>query len=303
MRKILAIILAFLFFAGCTINKQKSTVGESGGEKETSRQDQGDASLQGGTGTLKVHFLDVGQGDSILVQFPDGRNMLVDTGGNDSARIVVDYLKKNGVKKLDFLVGTHPHEDHIGAMDTIVKNIPVGEIFMPMVTSNTQTFRDVMAAIKKKGLKIATAKAGVDILKNDNLSVKILAPNKNAYEDLNNYSAVLKVKYGEVSFLLTGDAEELSEQEILVGGADVEADVLKVGHHGSRSSTSPAFLKAVRPLYAVISVGAGNDYRHPHRATLERLGKAGADVLRTDQKGTIVFATDGKEVSPTASKQ
>lgn len=302
MRKIFALVLALLFLTGCSAGKAKAPTGETGKEKDDSRQFQGDAGLQGRTGALRVHFLDVGQGDSVLVQFPDGRNMLVDAGGNESAGTIINYLKKNGVKNLDYLVGTHPHEDHIGSMDAVIKNFLVGEVLMPGVTANTRTFRDVLAAVKKKGLKITTARAGVNILETDNLSARILAPNKSTYEELNNYSTVIKVKYGEVAFLLTGDAEELLEQEILAGNADVKADVLKAGHHGSRSSTTPAFLKAVCPRYAVISVGAGNDYHHPHQVTLERLRKAGVDVLRTDQKGTIVFTTDGKELFLTTLK-
>ncbi|MCL6635885.1 MAG: MBL fold metallo-hydrolase, partial [Peptococcaceae bacterium] len=256
----------------------------------------------GSPGALRVHFLDVGQGDAILVQFPDGRNMLVDAGKNDSAAAVTGYLKKNGVSRLDFLVGTHPHEDHIGSLDAVIKNFETGQVLMPRATATTQTFRDVLAAVEKKGLQIRTAKAGVDILEGGEFSARILAPNGSGYESLNNYSAVIKVKYRDVAFLLTGDAEELSEKEMLEAGADLRAQVLKVGHHGSSSSTSAAFLKAVSPRYAVISVGAGNDYRHPHQVTLDRLKKAGVSVLRTDQKGTIVFSTDGREIAVTTEK-
>jgi len=305
MKKILALILALLFLAGCAAGKSITSAGKAGEKKEALQQVQSTSNIsniQNRPDTLKVHFLDVGQGDSILIQFPNGRSMLVDAGKNSSAAAIIDYLKKNGINKLDYLVGTHPHEDHIGSLDAVIEHFRIGEVLLPRVTTNTRTFRDVLAAIKSKCLKITAAKAGVNILEADNLSVKILAPNKSTYEDLNNYSAVIKIKYKEAAFLLTGDAEKLSEKEILAGKADLKADVLKVGHHGSRSSTSPAFLKAVKPRYAVISVGAGNDYHHPHGETLKRLKQAGAQVLRTDEKGTIVFTTDGKEITLTAEK-
>jgi beta-lactamase superfamily II metal-dependent hydrolase len=296
VKKLLIVILAFLFLTGCTAAKSTKPNEEAAPQRENLQQVDS-AGVQSRSGTLRVHFLDVGQGDSILVQFPNGKNMLVDAGKIDSADTIISYLRKNGVNKLDYLVGTHPHEDHIGSLDAVVENFEIGEVFMPKVTTNTQTFRDALAAIKDSGLQIKTAKAGVEILEDGNLSVKILAPRGTSYESLNNYSAVIKVKYGDVAFLLTGDAEELSEQEILSGKADVKAQVLKVGHHGSHSSTSPEFLAAVNPGFAVISVGAGNDYHHPHPVTLSRLKKAGATILRTDEKGTIVFSTDGRKIS------
>jgi len=292
-KKIFVLFLVLLFLAGCAGIGVDPPSGPAG----RAALDQTSPAVR-----LEVHFLDVGQGDSILVRFPDGRNMLVDAGTNDSAAVVGGYLKKNGVKKLDYLVGTHPHEDHIGSLDAVINGFQIGELMMPKATTNTRTFRDVLAAVEKKGLRITTARAGVDVAEGADWQVKILAPNGDGYESLNNYSAVIKVRYKDVSFLLTGDAEELSEKEMLAAGADVGARVLKVGHHGSHSSTSPAFLKAVNPRYAVISVGAGNDYHHPHREVLNRLKKAGVEVLRTDQRGTVVFSTDGGEITVTTEK-
>lgn len=300
MKKLLSFLLAILFLTGCAAAKDKAPR-----EKATikdSTQQASTTDLQNRTDTLKVHFLDVGQGDSILVQLPNGKNMLVDAGKNDSVSTIVNYLKNNGVKKIDYLVGTHPHEDHIGSLDAVIKNFEIVEVLMPKVTANTQTFRDVLTAIKNKGLKITTLKVGLNTLGDENFSVKVLAPNGDTYESLNNYSGVIKVKYKDVAFLLTGDAEELSEKEILASGADLKAQVLKVGHHGSHSSTSPEFLKAVNPKYAVISVGAGNDYHHPHQVTLNKLQKARVTVLRTDEKGTIVFTTDGKDIAINTAK-
>ncbi len=291
MKKFLIILLTVLFIAGCSkAPADKVTTQQANSSAQTQETRKGPE--------LKVHFLDVGQGDCIFVQFPGGQNMLVDAGKNDSANTIVSYLKKTGINKIDYLVGTHPHEDHIGSMDTVIKTFQIGEIYMPRATTTTKTYRDVLQAIKDKGLKITTAKAGVNILRADNLTADIIAPHKAEYESLNNHSAVIKITYDKVSFLLTGDAEKESEAEMLLSSAiNTKADVLKVGHHGSNSSTSPAFLELTAPKYAVISVGANNDYHHPHKVTLDKLKKAGVQVMRTDEKGTIVFTTDGKEIN------
>jgi competence protein ComEC len=251
---------------------------------------------------LRVHFLDVGQGDCILVQFPNGQNMLVDAGKNDSAGTIIEYLQAMGITSLDYLVGTHPHEDHIGSLDQVIMRFPAGKVFLPKATATTRTYRDLLEAIAGKGLKVTTAKAGVSILDEEGLSVRVLAPLSSSYEDLNNYSAVIKITYGEISFLLTGDAEAESEKEILESSAEIRADVLKVAHHGSSTSTTPAFLSMVKPEYAVISLGADNEYNHPHATTLTKLKKSGANILRTDEKGTIVFTTDGKSIKVETEK-
>ncbi len=244
---------------------------------------------------LKVHFINVGQGDAILIQTPAGQNMLVDAGENDCGNLVVNYLISQGVKDLDIVVGTHPHSDHIGGLDTVINRLPVKNIFMPKVTNTTQSFRDVLNAIEKRGLKITAAKAGVNIPL-DGVECRFIAPLQNYYEDLNNYSAVIKLDYGSQSFLLTGDAGTESEAQILASRINIKSTVLKVGHHGSYGSSASRFLKAAAPQYAVIMVGGDNKYGHPHPQTLSRLSEEGVKVFRTDQGGTIVFATDGKDM-------
>jgi len=244
---------------------------------------------------LKVHFLAVGQADSILVQSGE-HFMLIDAGNNNDAGFVVNYLKKLGVNKLDYVVGTHPHEDHIGGLDAIIDTFDVGKVLMPKVTTTTKTFEDVLKAIKKKGLKI-TAPVPGSTWEIGSAKVEVLAPNSKSYDSLNNYSIVLKVTYGENVFLFTGDAEAVSEGEMLEKNYELAADVLKVGHHGSSTSTTDAFLKKVSPDYAVISVGKDNKYGHPHQETLAKLVKKDVKVYRTDEQGTIVFSSDGQLLS------
>lgn len=249
------------------------------------------------SGTLTIHFIDVSQADAILVQLPSGQNILIDGGNNDDGDLVVNYLKQQGIKRLDHVIGTHPHEDHIGGLDVAIRSFEVGKVYLPKVTHNTKTYEDLLLAIKGKGLKVNQAKAGVKLDVGSGIEAVMLAPNSSSYEDLNNYSAVLKLTYGSTSFLFTGDAEAESENEILRTGSSIKSDVLKVGHHGSSSSTTAAFLKAVSPKYAVISVGKGNDYGHPHPETLAKLAEAGVEVFRTDLQGTIIASSDGKTIT------
>lgn len=244
---------------------------------------------------LTVHFIDVGQGDGILIQ-QGTKNMLIDAGTNEDEKLMVNYLNKQGIKKLDVVIGTHPHEDHIGGMDAVIKNFSIGAIYMPKVTNTTKTFEDVLTAIKAKGLKVNAPTAG-STFKLGDATCTILAPNGSQYEDLNNYSLVIKVTYGTKSFLFTGDAEAISEKEMINKKYNLKADVLKVGHHGSSSSTSADFLKAVNPTFAVISMAKGNDYGHPHKETMALLKAKSIKVYRTDECGTIIATSDGKTIA------
>lgn len=249
------------------------------------------------SGKLAVHFINVGQGDSILLQLPDRQTMLVDAGPNEAGSAVVSYLQEQGVEKIDYLVATHPHADHIGGMDNVIQAFEIGKVYMPRVTTTTESFESVLRSLKAKGLKITPAKAGLTVIDQNDLKISFIAPCRSGYEELNDWSVVTRVQFGDTSFLLTGDAQTESEQEMLASGAELRADVLKVGHHGSYSSTTWTFLKAVSPKYAVISVGAGNDYGHPHRETLARLARAGVKVYRTDRDGTVMFVSDGKTLT------
>ena len=248
---------------------------------------------------LKVHFLDVGQGDSIFIELPTNETILIDASIKDASNKIINYLREENVSKIDYVFATHPHSDHIGGMSAVIKAFDIGQIYMPKAVTTTKTYENLLLTIKDKNLKIKTAKAGNTIIDTDDLKLVVLAPNQDSYESLNNYSIVLKLTYKEKSFLFTGDAETLSEKEIT---GDVEADVLKVGHHGSRTSTSQAFLNKVNPSYAVISVGLNNDYKHPHQEVLDRLEKKNIKIYRTDQNGDIMFTTDGYNIDVKVEK-
>lgn len=246
---------------------------------------------------LTVSYIDVGQADSILIQTPGGKNVLIDAGNNGDASTIVTYLKAQNISRLDYVIATHSHEDHIGSLDTVIKTFDIGQVVMPKESSNTQTFRDVLTAIANKGLKPIEAKAGVKLDLGSEIYAELLAPNSSGYEDTNDYSAVLRLIYGKNSFLFTGDAEAQSETEMLRLGSQLKADVLKVGHHGSRTSSTAAFLKLVAPKYAIISVGKGNSYGHPTGEALARLSSVGATIYRTDESGTIVCESDGENIT------
>lgn len=248
-------------------------------------------------GTLKAHFLDVGKADCILLQFPNNKNMLVDAGDNNDRDAIIEYLKNYNIKKLDWVVGTHPHKDHIGSMDAVISGFDIENVIMPKITTKTKTFEDVLLAVKAKDLKVKSPEPGNYLINEGGLSVQVLAPNGQGYEDLNNYSIVLIVKYLKNTFLLTGDAKIISEQEIMAKGFDIKADVLKVGHHGSDSSTSIEFLKKVNPKYAVISVGKGNSYRHSLLETISKLTSNNVEILCTDKDGTVIITSNGNVLS------
>lgn len=243
---------------------------------------------------LNVHFIDVGQGDSEFIELPNGQTMLIDAGNPENGSQIVTYIKGLGHNKVDYLIATHPHADHIGGMATVVNGLDIGKIYMPKASSNTQTFEDLLTAIQKKGLKINTAKAGVNLFKAGTLNADIIAPVNITGDDLNQYSAVIMLTYGDNKFLFTGDAGNESEGQIT---SDIKADVLKVGHHGSDTSTSQTFLNKVSPKYAVIEVGKDNSYGHPTAATLAKLEKIGATIYRTDKDGTIIFTSDAKTIT------
>ena len=243
---------------------------------------------------LNVHFLDVGQGDAVLISCDDAY-MLIDAGDNDKGTLVQNYLNKQGVEHLDYIIGTHPDADHIGGMDVILYKFDCGTVMMPDVTNDTATYRDVIDTMKEKGYQNTAPVVG-DSYSLGSAQFTILGPT-DTYEDTNNNSIVLLLTHGDNKFLFVGDAEEKAEEDILAEGVSVKADVLKVGHHGSRTASSEAFLQAVEPTYAVISCGQDNSYGHPHAETLNTLRSMGVKVFRTDEQGTVTVTSDGHEIS------
>jgi beta-lactamase superfamily II metal-dependent hydrolase len=246
--------------------------------------------------TMQAHFIDVGQGDSCLVKLPDGKRVLIDAGDTAAAEDVIRHIRGEGVKKIDYVIATHPHADHIGALSQVIKTFEIGSIYMPKASHTTRAFESLLVAISDKGLKVNTAKAGVLLFDEGDISAGFLAPVGDDYENLNNFSAVLKITYGNVSFLFTGDAEALSEKEMIDSGQNLRSTVLKVGHHGSNTSSTTEFLKAVSPKVAVISCGEGNSYGHPSEKVLKRLQASGIEIYRTDQMGTIKIYSDGEKI-------
>lgn len=245
-------------------------------------------------GTLAVRFVDVGQGDCEIIQIPDGRNIIIDGGPNSSAQSLISEINEYGIKRFDYVIATHPHEDHIGGLDEVIKNFEIGEVYMPKISANTSSFTNLVSEIKSKNVKTNVAKAGVVIIDEDNITAEFLAPNSDNYEDTNNYSAVLKFTYNGISFLFTGDAEKESEFEMLENNANLSSCVLKVGHHGSTTSTTNQFLRAVYPKIAVIEVGDDNSYGHPHEETIGKLN--GIRVYRTDINGTVTVSCNGSDI-------
>lgn len=246
-------------------------------------------------GTLSIHFIDVGQADSILI-IDNDKSMLIDAGNNADEDLVVNYINNQGISKLDVVIGTHAHEDHIGGMDKVISSFDIGNVYLPKQPSTTKTYEDVLSAISNKGLKINSPTPNTTFTLNS-AKATILAPNSNSYEDINNSSIVVKVNYGNNSFLFMGDAEELSENEILNKGYNVAADLIKLGHHGSSSSSSENFLNSVKAKYGIISIGAGNTYGHPTKEVMELLKNKEITVYRTDENSTIIATSDGKNIT------
>lgn len=281
-KKILAIIstVTVLSFAGCGVQKNNN-ISKSSAESEYSG--------------MSVTYLNVGQGDSELIQV-NGINMLIDAGTNAGANDLVKDLKNRGIKTIDIAIATHPHEDHIGGMDEVLENFDVKSFYAPKVAHTTKTYENMLKAVKNEGLKIKQIKEGTKIDLGKDTEVQVYSPVKSQYEELNNYSPVMKISYGQNSFMFTGDAESLVEKEILNENKDLKADVLKLGHHGSYSSTSEEFLKVVDPSIAIVSCAKDNKYGHPHKETMSNLKKAGITVYETFRDGDITISSNGKKL-------
>ena len=246
-----------------------------------------------------VEYIDVGQGNSALIQC-DGRYMMIDGGPSSASSIIYTILKNNKIEKLDLMIATHPDEDHIGGLSGALNYSKVDTFWCPVNKHDTKTFKSVEKYLGKQGKSIVMPAAG-DTYSLGSATVTVLGPIYNNSET-NNMSIVTRVTYGNKSFLFMGDAEEEEEEDILRRNKDLKSDVLMVGHHGSSSSTSNKLLKAVKPQYAVISVGKDNSYGHPTEDTLKKLSSANVTVFRTDMQGDVFIASDGKTLTTSTEK-
>lgn len=244
-----------------------------------------------GEDILQIHFFDVGQADSTLL-ISNNKTMLIDAGNNEDGTLIVNNIKRLGIQKLDYVIGTHPHEDHIGGLDDVILNFDIGTIYMPKIQTNTKTFEDVLDAIESKGLKVTSPKQG-DIFNIGDAKCEIMLAgtgSKEEQENLNLSSIVIRTTYKEQSYLFMADSEQENESS----RSWMQTNVLKVGHHGSSTSSSKRFLNQVLPQISIISVGEDNDYNHPHDEVINRLEKIGTLIYRTDEKGNILLESDGK---------
>ena len=277
MKRIFALLLALFLLTGCTPAPASNTTPFTAGD------------------ALTVHFIDVGQADCALLEC-GGMYALIDGGNAADGKIVVDYLQKQGVERLNLMVATHPHEDHIGGLPAVLDAFDVVNVWSSEIPFSNSIVSAFTIGTKSHGITMQYPKVG-DTFYLGGATITMLGPVKRGYEDDNNLSLVLLVQYGDTRFLFTGDMESDAEKDLIDSGADVKADVLKVGHHGSYSSTSYVFLREVAPTYAVISVGRNNDYGHPHDAPVSRLQDADVTIYRTDRMYTVVAASDGKNIS------
>ena len=250
-------------------------------------------------GTLTVTWLDVGQGDAAVIQC-GGQSMLIDGGKPEKSSYIYAWLQQHGLRHLDVIVATHVDADHIGGLSGALNYASVGTAYCPVTTGTTETFQSFVKYLAQRGKQITVPTAGATFTLGG-AQVQILGPLRSA-EDSNDNSIVLKVSFGATSFLFTGDAERAEEQDLLNAGVNLQSTVLKVGHHGSDTSTSYPFLRAVAPQYAVISVGAGNSYGHPTEAVLSRLRDAGVTTFRTDMQGEITAVSDGQTINFSTAK-
>lgn len=247
-----------------------------------------------GASLLKVHFLDVGQGDSTFIELPNGKTMLIDAGIKDKADSVVTYIFSQGYDTINYVIATHPHSDHIGGMPDILNNFKVGKFFCTSTANNSDNFSSTAEAADSNGITPCFVLAGDEIINEKDFSAEIEAPSDVTFDNPNNTSIVLKLTYENTRFLFTGDAEKEEEDSIR---ANIKCDVLKIGHHGSLTSTSKNFLKKTEPKYAVISCGLYNSYGHPADKTLSALADKEIKTYRTDMQGTIVFTSDGENIT------
>ena len=299
--KLLLILLLFSMILACGKVKPVNTNGTNTKTSESDEDSSYSSPNLSSDAQMQVQYLDVGQGDATLISC-DGHFMLIDAGNNNQGTQVSDYLKQQKISSLDYVIGTHPDADHIGGLDVVIHNYDCVNLFLPTEQKDTVTYRDVLHAIDDKGYQSVTPSVG-STYSLGSAEFTIVGPSGKA-ADSNDNSIALILHYGNNSFYFEGDAQEEEESSIMTTGIPIAANVYKIGHHGSDTSTSDRMLEAVQPVYAVISVG-DNDYGHPNAEVLNKLRKKGIQLFRTDEQGTIVATSDGEHItwncSPTES--
>lgn len=296
LSKAIVTIAILLIAAVVTANQ----VGE-GDPSNTGTQPNGQTSsseVQNPQGELRLTMIDCGQADSFLLE-QNGETCLVDCGTRSTGKDVVQYLKDQGITKIDYLFGTHPHDDHMGGMYDVITNFEIGKVIIPKVKDGTVTtnwYLKLMKELKQNSYNIEYVSLGT-IYQLGQATINVIGPINEPDENKNNYSTVLKVSFGEMDIIMTGDAEKKVEQDIIESGINLDAEILKVGHHGSDTSTSEAFLDAISPDYALISTEVGNKYDHPIKVTMDNLKSRNIEVYRTDENGTVVAHITTEDVS------
>lgn len=298
---VLVLIIGLMEWLGIPLPNFGSLLGS---QKPQQSQTQAPLPEAAPEGTLAVHFLDVGQGDCALVQC-GGKNLLIDAGEAGNQETILSYLDSLSVNRLDLVIASHPHSDHIGSMAQVLNGIDsVGTVLMPHLAEDmiptTRTYERLLTAVEERA-EDAVIVSPKETYRLGDAVIRILGPVEE-HNDLNDCSIVCMVEFGGISFLFTGDAETPSEADILQLGVDLNATVLKLGHHGSDTSTSQEFLDAADPTYGVISCGEGNKYGHPNTSTLEKLQEAGCTVYRTDHHGTVLFTVEDGTLTVTTEK-
>ncbi|MBD7916311.1 MBL fold metallo-hydrolase [Clostridium sp. Sa3CUN1] len=247
-------------------------------------------------GILEISYLDVGQGDSAYIRVNDF-DILIDAGPRSDSDKLMEQLKEKNIDDFEIVIATHPHEDHIGGMTKVFDEYDVESFYMPKSTSTTKTFENMINAVKNEGLKVQVIKEGMSFDLGDGAKLEVYSPIQDSYDNLNNYSPIMKLIYGNNSFIFTGDAEKEVEEEVLEKYSNnLKADVIKFGHHGSSTSSSEAFIEAISPKYGIISCGVDNSYGHPHREVLEVINKMNIKTYRTDKQGEITITSDGSNI-------
>jgi len=293
---IMSLILLMFTLVACDINDIEDVTNLIEQFEDIAKDTKVNEEIVNVDGEMQVHFLDVGQGDSALIICPNGESILIDGGEKKYGDYIVDYLNKLGIEDIDVVIATHPHSDHIGGLITVFENFNIKSVYTPRVTHTTKTYEEFVLAVQNQDLKFKEVKAGQG-LEIQGIETRFLGPVDTYGDDLNNWSAVIKINYKNTSFLFTGDAEIKSENDIISSDADIEATVLKIGHHGSDTSSGDDFLDMVNPKYAVISAGVDNKYGHPHRSILDKINNKGIKLYRTDLQGSIIAFSDGKDLT------